>query len=106
MEKGSPERKQVISRLLEYWPLISSGPSGVDVDDKTQVAVVQQVLSTTGHYDGEIDGKYNPGTDGARWRFVKDVMKDPDFSFELIKQNSKDIGDMMEDLGLEEEQYG
>tara|TARA_R100000808_G_C2136103_1_gene144438 strand:- start:1112 stop:1432 length:321 start_codon:yes stop_codon:yes gene_type:complete len=106
MEKQTRLRKKTISKLLEYWPLISTGAHSVDRDDKGEVAIVQKVLTATGHYDGEIDGEYNPSTDGARWRFVKDIMQDADFSFELVKQNAKDIGDMMEELGLEEEKYG
>lgn len=100
------DRKQLISRILDYWPLISSGPNSVDEQNKKQVAVVQKVLSETGHYQGSVDGVYNPETDGARWRFVTDMMQDADFNFTLIKQTAKDIGDMMQDLGLEEETYG
>jgi len=102
MEKQTEDRKTTIRKLLEYWPLISTGSHSVDEDSPQEVAVVQQVLSATGHYGGEVDGKYNPATDGARWAFVKDVMQDADFSFALIKQTSRDIGDMMDELGLEE----
>ena len=77
-EVESRERQETIKRLLEYWPLISSGPHSVDEKNKNEVQIVQKVLSATGHYNGEINGKYNPATDGARWRFVKDIMQDPD----------------------------
>ena len=107
MEKQTKDRQKTIGKLLEYWPLISSGSHSVDEDSPKEVAIVQQVLSATGHYNGEVFGKYNPETDGARWTFVKDIMLDADFSFALIKQNARDIGDMLDELGLEEEEsYG
>tara|TARA_R110002012_G_scaffold53988_4_gene138433 strand:- start:1186 stop:1506 length:321 start_codon:yes stop_codon:yes gene_type:complete len=106
MSEDRVQKRKVMKSVLKYWPLISTGANSVDTKSKKEVAVVQEVLSATGHYTGNVDGKYNPETDGARWRFVKDIMSNSEFSFDLIKQNAKDIGDMMNELGMEEERYG
>ena len=81
----------VMPQLLEYWGLMTAGPNSVDTKDRNAVKKVQQILSSSGYYNGEINGKYTPIVDQARWNWVKDIQKDPDFAWELIKFNVSSI---------------
>lgn len=83
--------ENIMPQLLEYWGLMSAGPNSVDIKNKNSVKEVQQILQASGYYNGEINGKYTAIVDQARWEWVKDVQKDPDFSWELIKNNVASI---------------
>jgi len=83
--------ENVMPDLIQYWGLMSAGPNAVDVDNKNSVKEVQQILRASGYYNGEINGKYTAIVDQARWEWVKDIQKDPDFSWELIKNNVASI---------------
>ena len=92
------EKKKMIDVIMPYWPLLESGLNQVDTKKPKQVKLVQRLLKGVGYYGGNEDGKYGPQTDEARWRFVKDMMKDPDFSFALIKTAAFDISNIQKDL--------
>ena len=77
--------------LLQYYELMGSGNHSVDTQNKGDVQLVQQILQVTGYYKGEIDGEYSPIVDQARWAWIKDIQKDPDFAFELIKHNAREV---------------
>ena len=87
-------RKQeqgLMSQLLSYWDLMAAGPNEVDIKNKKSVRTVQEILQASGYYNGQIDGKYSPLVDQARWSWVKDIQQDPDFAWELIKNNVSSI---------------
>jgi peptidoglycan hydrolase-like protein with peptidoglycan-binding domain len=84
-------KKERVKAQLVYWGLLSGGPNSLDIKNKNQVKTAQSLLGASGHYKGEIDGKYGPLTDQARWTWVKDIMKDPHFNWALIKQSAKEI---------------
>ena len=84
-------KKQYLSRQLRYYNLMSGGPHQFDIKNKKMVMEVQGVLKSSGHYKGELDGKWGPQSELARWQWVRDISKDPEFSWELIKQSGKEI---------------
>ena len=83
--------ENVMPQLLEYWELLSAGPNSVDIKNPNQVMEVQQVLSSSGYYDGAINGNYTAIVDQARWEWIKDIQQDPDFAWGLIKKNVASI---------------
>jgi hypothetical protein len=87
--------KKWMKELLRVWPLMSTGPHQLDRDNPKEVSIAQNVLTKTGYYSGQINGSYDILTDNARWAFVRDTMKNPDFSWELIKKSATDIGDLI-----------
>jgi peptidoglycan hydrolase-like protein with peptidoglycan-binding domain len=85
------QRKQYLAKLLAYWDLMGDGPKGADVDNKNDVSLIQQILKTSGYYEGPIDGKYNTIIAQARKDWMKDIQQDPDFSWELVKSTGEEI---------------
>ena len=89
--QDNSQRKLYIKTLLSYWRLLGNGPESLDEKNKNDVRIAQEVLSTAGYYKGEIDGKYSPIVDQARWSWIQDIQQDPDFSWELIKSRAEEI---------------
>lgn len=85
------QRKEQLLQQLEFFELLGNGPHSVDIENKNQVSIVQGMLKSVGYYNGEVSGKYDASTEIARGRWLKDIMKDPDFNWAMIKKSAREI---------------
>ena len=76
-----------VKELTEHWNFLQN----IDVEDHGDVKKAQKILKDYGYYKGEVSGKYDASTEIARGRWLKDIMKDPDFNWAMIKKSAREI---------------